>query len=73
MECKDPSTMSVEHTGEHKYSGLEKLALALISAARCLRHYFQSHNIVVVTDQPIKGSWESRTYPGGGGGGGGLL
>ena len=37
-----------------RYSGLEKLALALISEARRIRHYFQSHSIVVITDQPLK-------------------
>lgn len=39
---------------EPRYSELEKLALALISAAKRLQHYFQSHTIVVVTDQPLK-------------------
>ena len=39
---------------EVRYPGLEKLALALISTERRLRHYFQSHNIVVVIDQPLK-------------------
>ena len=47
--------MSKAYRGvEVRYSGLEKLALALISEARRLRHYFQSHNIVVVIDQPLK-------------------
>ena len=36
------------------YSHLEKLALALIVAARTLRPYFQAHPIVVVTSFPIK-------------------
>ena len=39
---------------ESRYTELEKLALALVSAARRLRHYFQSHTIMVVTDQPLK-------------------
>ena len=39
---------------EVRYSGLEKLVLALISAARRLRHYFQSQSIIVVTNQSLK-------------------
>ena len=39
---------------ESRYSHLEKLALALIVAARKLRPYFQAHLIVVVTSFPIK-------------------
>ena len=39
---------------EVRYSGFEKLALALISGARRLRHYFQSHSIVVITNQPLR-------------------
>nr|KYP65478.1 Retrovirus-related Pol polyprotein from transposon 17.6 [Cajanus cajan] len=33
---------------------VEKLALALVTAARRLRPYFQSHQVVVKTDYPIK-------------------
>ncbi|KAL5566007.1 hypothetical protein UlMin_029171 [Ulmus minor] len=40
---------------ETRYSQLEKLALALVSAARKLRPYFQCHPIVVVTTYPLKG------------------
>ncbi|CAJ2638011.1 unnamed protein product [Trifolium pratense] len=36
------------------YQQIEKVALALINAARRLRHYFLAHTIVVRTDQPIK-------------------
>ena len=39
---------------ETRYSHLEKLALALIVAARKLRPYFQAHPIVVVPSFPIK-------------------
>ena len=39
---------------ETRYSHLERLALALIVAARKLRPYFQAHPIVVVTSFPIK-------------------
>ncbi|PKA53699.1 putative mitochondrial protein [Apostasia shenzhenica] len=38
---------------ESQYPTLEKLALALLTAARRLRPYFQSHTIQVVTDQPL--------------------
>ena len=39
---------------ETSYSHLEKLALALMVAARKLRPYFQAHLVVVVTSFPIK-------------------
>nr|KYP33643.1 Retrovirus-related Pol polyprotein from transposon opus [Cajanus cajan] len=37
-----------------RYQMIEKLALALVTAARRLRPYFQSHQVVVKTDYPIK-------------------
>nr|KYP74527.1 Transposon Ty3-I Gag-Pol polyprotein [Cajanus cajan] len=37
-----------------QYQMVEKLALALVTAARRLRPYFQSHQVVVKTDYPIK-------------------
>ncbi|GKA43507.1 reverse transcriptase domain-containing protein [Tanacetum coccineum] len=36
------------------YTPMEKLVLALLSASRWLKIYFQAHTIVVITDQPIK-------------------
>nr|XP_043637982.1 uncharacterized protein LOC122608983 [Erigeron canadensis] len=39
---------------ETRYSEIEKLALALIHAARRLRRYFQAHTIQVLTNKPIK-------------------
>lgn len=39
---------------EVNYPSLEKLALALVHAARHLRRYFQAHTICVMTDQPIR-------------------
>ena len=33
---------------------IEKLAFALITASRKLRHYFQAHVINVITDHPLK-------------------
>jgi len=37
-----------------RYQMVEKLALSLVHAARCLRPYFQNHNIIVKTDYPIQ-------------------
>ncbi|KAJ0947497.1 putative ribonuclease H [Helianthus annuus] len=39
---------------ESRYSHLEKLILALIMASTKLRHYFETHTIVVRTNFPIK-------------------
>lgn len=39
---------------ETRYSHLEKLALALMVAARKLRPYFLAHPVVVITSYPIK-------------------
>nr|KYP67307.1 Retrovirus-related Pol polyprotein from transposon 17.6 [Cajanus cajan] len=39
---------------EKRYQMIEKLALALVTAARGLRPYFQSHQVVVKIDCPIK-------------------
>ncbi|GJU10296.1 reverse transcriptase domain-containing protein [Tanacetum coccineum] len=39
---------------EIKYNPMEKLVLALLSASRRLKRYFQAHAIIVITDQPIK-------------------
>nr|GEY28255.1 reverse transcriptase domain-containing protein [Tanacetum cinerariifolium] len=36
------------------YTPMEKLLLALVSASKRLKRYFQAHTIVVITDQPIK-------------------
>ncbi|GKA49271.1 reverse transcriptase domain-containing protein [Tanacetum coccineum] len=33
---------------------MEKLVLALLSASKRLKRYFQAHTVVVITDQPIK-------------------
>ncbi|XP_052728231.1 uncharacterized protein LOC108329042 isoform X1 [Vigna angularis] len=38
---------------ETRYKRVEKIALALVMAARRLRPYFQSHQVVVRTDHPI--------------------
>ena len=39
---------------ETNYPRLEKIAFALVVASRKLRHYFQAHPIIVMTDQPIR-------------------
>ncbi|GJX66934.1 reverse transcriptase domain-containing protein [Tanacetum coccineum] len=39
---------------EINYTSMEKLVLALFSASKRLKRYFQAHTIVVITDQPIK-------------------
>ena len=39
---------------EGRYPQMEKLAFALITASRKLRHYFQAHVINVMTDHLLK-------------------
>nr|GEV42486.1 reverse transcriptase domain-containing protein [Tanacetum cinerariifolium] len=39
---------------EINYTPMEKLILALVSACKRLKRYFQAHTIVVIMDQPIK-------------------
>jgi ribonuclease HI len=39
---------------EKNYSEIERTALCVINAARKLRPYFESHKIVVLTNQPLK-------------------
>ncbi|KAK3000909.1 hypothetical protein RJ639_021378 [Escallonia herrerae] len=39
---------------ETRYPKIDKVALALIISARRLRPYFQSHTIIVLTDQPLR-------------------
>ncbi|GKE98991.1 reverse transcriptase domain-containing protein, partial [Tanacetum coccineum] len=39
---------------EINYTPMEKLVLALLSANKRLKRYFQAHTIVVIMDQPIK-------------------
>ncbi|XP_042432923.1 uncharacterized protein LOC122019532 [Zingiber officinale] len=38
---------------ESRYTGLEKLAFALVLAARRLRSYFLAHTIIVMTNSPL--------------------
>jgi hypothetical protein len=39
---------------ETRYQRIEKVALALLTAARRLRQYFFAHTVIVETDQPIR-------------------
>jgi hypothetical protein len=39
---------------EERYPAMEKLALALVVAARKLRPYFQTHTIIVLTNHPLR-------------------
>ncbi|GJV94622.1 reverse transcriptase domain-containing protein [Tanacetum coccineum] len=39
---------------EINYTPMEKLVLALVSASKRLKRYFQTHTVIVITDQPIK-------------------
>ena len=44
---------------EERYPQMEKLAFALIIAARKLKPYFQAHTIVVLTDKPLRKAMSS--------------
>jgi hypothetical protein len=35
------------------YSKLEKIAYAVVMATRNLRHYFEAHKVILLTDQPL--------------------
>ena len=39
---------------EERYSPMEKLAFALVTAARKLNPYFQAHTVVVLTNRPLQ-------------------
>ena len=38
---------------EERYSPMEKLTFALVTAARKLQLYFQAHTVVVLTNKPL--------------------
>ena len=44
---------------EERYPQMEKLAFALVIAARRLKPYFQAHTIVVLTDKPLRKAMSS--------------
>ena len=39
---------------EKRYSPIKKLVLALVTAKKKLRQYFEAHTIVVLTNRPIR-------------------
>jgi len=39
---------------ETRYKDLEKMVLALVTAKKKFRHYFESHSVTLVTNYPIK-------------------
>ena len=47
-------TSRVLRGAEGRYPIMEKLAFALVTTSRKLRHYFQAHIINVLTDHPLK-------------------
>ncbi|XP_050289994.1 uncharacterized protein LOC126728170 [Quercus robur] len=47
---------------KRRYPQMEKLAFALITASRKLRHYFQAHVINVMTDHPLKKAVELSEF-----------
>ena len=38
---------------EERYPPMEKLAFALVTAARKLKLYFQAHTIIILTNKPL--------------------
>ena len=42
------------------YSELEKIAYAVIMASRKLRHYFEAHKIIAISDQPLHDLFHNR-------------
>ena len=51
---------------EGRYPFIEKLAFALMTASRKLRHYFQVHVINVMTDHSLKKAMNKLESMGGG-------
>jgi len=47
-------TSQTLHGTEERYPPMEKLAFALVIAARKLKPYFQAHIVVVLTDKPLR-------------------
>ena len=39
---------------EERYSPMEKLAFALVTAARKLKPYFQAHTVIILIDKPLR-------------------
>ncbi|KAG7567252.1 Ribonuclease H-like superfamily [Arabidopsis thaliana x Arabidopsis arenosa] len=49
---------------ESRYPMIEKLALAVITSARKLRPYFQSHTVIILTTQPLRAILHSPSQSG---------
>ena len=49
---------------ETRYPTMEKAAFAVVTSARKLRPYFQSHTVVVLTDQPLRTALHSPNQSG---------
>ncbi|KAF8096222.1 hypothetical protein N665_0315s0008 [Sinapis alba] len=49
---------------ETRYPTLEKMALAVITAMRKLRPYFQSHSIEILTNQPLQTVMQNTNHSG---------
>ena len=49
---------------ETRYLPLEKLILALVNATRKLLHYFQAHNIYVLTEYPLQSLLKRSDFTG---------
>ena len=48
------------HDAEERYPPMEKLAFALVTAARKLKPYFQAHTVNVLTNKPL---WRAMSNP----------
>jgi hypothetical protein len=49
---------------KRNYTELEKVLYAVLMASRKLRHYFQSHHIIVPSSQPLKDIIRNRQATG---------
>jgi hypothetical protein len=49
---------------KRKYTEMEKVIYAILMASRKLQHYFQSHNIIVPSSQPLKDIIRNREASG---------
>ena len=52
------------HEAKVQYLPLEKAILAVVHAMRKLRHYFQAHTIVILTQLPLRALLRSADYIG---------
>ena len=52
------------HSSKFNYMRIKNLAYTLLMASQKLRQYFQSHHVVVLTDQPLKEVLQKMTTSG---------